>query len=326
MRAAVLSALGEPPAYGLRPDPVPAPGRSVVRITAAPLVPLDLLCASGTSYFGAPAVPYVPGVQGVGVIEQSDVVEPGTRVWCASAAGMAPGDGTVAERVSVLDDDLVPLEAGVPDTELAALGLSAVAAWMALSWRARLRAGETVLVLGGGGAVGQTAIGAARVLGARRVVATCRSHGAADRARSAGADHVVLTGPDTPPPDVLVALLTEACQGSVDVVLDPVFGPVASAAARVLGNGGRLVNLGSSSADEATFSSALLRSRSIEVLGYTNNALSTEQRRVALTEICRYAASGDLAVTHVSRPLADVAEVWRQMSSGTVAVRCVLVP
>lgn len=326
MRAAVLHTLGEPPAYDTRPKPVAVPGRSVVRVTAAPLVPLDLLCASGTSYFGEPAVPYVPGVQGVGVVEQSDVVGPGTRVWCASSAGMAPGDGTLAERVSVRDDDLVPLQEGVADAEVAALGLSAVAAWMALSWRARLRAGESVLVLGGGGAVGQTAIGAARVLGARRVVAACRSHEAADRARSAGADHVVLTGPGTPEPEDLVAQLAEACQGPVDVVLDPVFGPVASAAARVLGEGGRLVNLGSSSADEATFSSALLRSRSIEVLGYTNNSLSTEQRRVALTEICRYAASGDLAVAHVSRPLADVADVWRTMAAGTVAVRCVLVP
>ena len=326
MHAAVLHTLGEPPSYAPRPDPPAVPGRSVVRVTAAPVVPLDLLCASGTSYFGAPAVPYVPGVQGVGVVEQSDVVEPGTRVWCASAAGMAPGDGTLAERVSVRDDDLVPLATGVADAELAALGLSAVAAWMALSWKARLQADEAVLVLGGGGAVGQTAIGAARVLGARRVVATCRSQEAADRARSAGADHVVLTGPDTPAPEVLVAQLTEACQGTVDVVLDPVFGAVASAAARVLSEGGRLVNLGSSSADEATFSSAVLRSRSIEVLGYTNNALSTEQRRAALTEICRYAASGDLAVAHVSRPLAGVAEVWRGMTAGTVAVRCVLVP
>ena len=45
-----------------RPSPAAAPGRSVVRVTAAPIVPLDLLCASGTSYFGRPAVPYVPGV------------------------------------------------------------------------------------------------------------------------------------------------------------------------------------------------------------------------------------------------------------------------
>ena len=85
-------------------------GRSLVRVTAAPLVPLDLLCASGTSYFGPPAVPYVPGVQGVGMVEQSDSLEAGTRVWFATSAGMTPGDGSLAELVAVKDDDLVPIE------------------------------------------------------------------------------------------------------------------------------------------------------------------------------------------------------------------------
>ena len=68
MRAAVLHTTGSPPSYAEHPAPEPAPGRTLVRVTAAPVVPLDLLCASGTSYFGRPAVPYVPGVQGVGVV------------------------------------------------------------------------------------------------------------------------------------------------------------------------------------------------------------------------------------------------------------------
>ena len=80
MRAAVLHTHGQPPSHGEHPDPVAAEGLSIVRVTAAPVVPLDLLCASGTSYFGPPAVPYVPGVQGVGVVEQSTVAAPGTRV------------------------------------------------------------------------------------------------------------------------------------------------------------------------------------------------------------------------------------------------------
>ena len=70
MRAAVLTTPGEAPAPAEHPAPEPA-GRTLVRMTAAPIVPLDLLCASGTSYFGRPATPYVPGTQGVGVVEQS---------------------------------------------------------------------------------------------------------------------------------------------------------------------------------------------------------------------------------------------------------------
>jgi NADPH:quinone reductase-like Zn-dependent oxidoreductase len=104
----------------------------------------------------------VPGVQGIGVVERSATLRPGTRVWFATSAGMAPGDGSLADYGAVPEADLVAVVAPVPDPAVAALGLSAVAAWMALTWRARLKPGERVLVLGAGGAVGQAAVGAAR--------------------------------------------------------------------------------------------------------------------------------------------------------------------
>jgi NADPH:quinone reductase-like Zn-dependent oxidoreductase len=236
---------------------------------------------------------------------------------------MTPGDGSLAELVAVKDDDLVPLIAPVGDAEVAALGLSAVAAWMSLTWRARLQAGERVLVLGGGGAVGQVAVGAARILGADRVVAACRSRAAAERAVAAGADDVVLTSEE---PIGLVDRLSDACGGQVDVVIDPVFGATAAAASRVLGRGGRLVNIGSAADDGATFSSALLRSRSIAILGYTNNAITVAQRLEAVTQICGHAALGRLAVAHVVRPLADIDEVWSSQASAASSVRFVLTP
>ncbi|HEX5512056.1 MAG TPA: zinc-binding alcohol dehydrogenase family protein [Actinomycetales bacterium] len=289
---------------------------------AAPVVPLDLLCASGTSYFGAPAVPYVPGVQGVGVVEESSRFPAGTRVWFATSAGMAPGDGSLAERASVADDDLVPVTANVPDEALAALGLSAVAAWMALTWRGRLRPGERVLVLGGGGAVGQTAIGAAKALGAGRVVAVCRSEAARDRAQKAGADTVLPLVHDV---EALAHSMQEAA-GAVDLVVDPVFGAAATAASQVLAEGGRLINLGGASGDVAQFSSAVLRSRTAEVLGYTNNALSVEQRRQAIDAVAEHAAAGRLAVDHETLPLTDIHTGWRRQASGDAVVRLVFVP
>jgi NADPH:quinone reductase-like Zn-dependent oxidoreductase len=322
MRAAVLHTAGSAPSYIEHPAPSSAPGSTLIRVTAAPVVPLDLLCASGTSYFGAPAVPYVPGVQGVGVVEESDSVTVGTRVWFTSSAGIAPGDGSLAELAAVSGDDLVPVDVPVDDAALAALGLSAVAAWMALTWKARMQPGERVLVLGGGGAVGQVAIGAARILGADRVVAACRSSGAASRAEAAGADEVVLTSE----PDRLEERLSRACGGQVDVVIDPVFGPTAEAAARVLAEGGRLVNLGGSGGDTAVFSSAVLRSRSIEVLGYTNNSLTVVQRRGAVTAVCRHACDGGLAVSHEVRRLDEVEEVWLRLASGDAGGRFVLRP
>ena len=108
MRAAVLITPGEPPSHAEHPAPEPAAGRTVVRMTAAPIVPLDLLCASGTSYFGRPATPYVPGTQGVGVVEQSESWPEGARVFVVTTAGMAPGDGSLAERCAVPDDSTVP--------------------------------------------------------------------------------------------------------------------------------------------------------------------------------------------------------------------------
>ncbi|MGY2085724.1 zinc-binding dehydrogenase [Blastococcus sp. SYSU DS0539] len=323
MRAAVLHTPGETPEFVEHPDPLPGPASAVVRVTAAPLVPLDLLCASGTSYFGRPAVPYVPGVQGVGVVESGPGAAPGTRVWFSTTAGMAPGDGSLAQRCAVASDDLVPVDADVPDAALAALGLSAVAAWMSLTWRGGLRPGEHVLVLGAGGAVGQAAVGAARLFGAGRVVAAARSAAARERALSAGADAVVALDPD---PDALAARFTEAAGGRLDLVVDPVFGPAATAAVRALSPGGRLVNLGGASGDVAEFSSAVLRAKSVSVLGYTNNALSPAERADAVTAVAREAAAGRLAVAHEELPLADAATAWRRQATGDPGVRLVLTP
>ena len=71
MDAAVQIGYGAAPRFGRHPDPEPLPGNSIVRVSAAPIVPLDLLCAGGTSYFGPPPLPYVPGVQGVGIVAES---------------------------------------------------------------------------------------------------------------------------------------------------------------------------------------------------------------------------------------------------------------
>jgi NADPH:quinone reductase-like Zn-dependent oxidoreductase len=323
VRAAVLPAPGEEPVVRDHPEPGAAAGHTLVAVTAAPIVPLDQLAASGTSYLGRPATPYVPGTQGVGVVAGSDVLAEGTRVFFSTSAGLRPGDGSLAERCLVPDDAVLPLDPGVPDAAAAALGMSAVAAWLALTERGRLQPGERVLVLGGGGAVGQVAVAAAKVLGAARVVAVCRSAAARARAERAGADAVVRLTADV---EDLTARLREAAGSSVDVVVDPVFGVAATAACRVLADHGRLVNLGGASGDLAEFSSAVLRSRTIDVLGYTNNALTPDQRRQALAAVFRQAATGGLAVAHEQLPLADAPAAWRRQATGQAGVRLVLTP
>ncbi|HZB50886.1 MAG TPA: zinc-binding alcohol dehydrogenase family protein [Mycobacteriales bacterium] len=303
MIAALLTEHGRPPAPAEHALALPAPEQCRVKVTAAPIVPLDLLCASGTSYFGPPALPYVPGVSGVGLRDD------GTRVWFSTDAGMRPGDGSLAEAAVVADAETVPLVDGVPDPLVAALGLSAVAAWMALTWRGGLRAGERVLVLGAGGTVGQVAVQAAAALGAPTVVAASRRERHRRRALDRGATATADLSGDADV-DTLAGRLQEAAGGAVDLVVDPVGGAAATAALRVLGEHGRLVHLGASGGPTATFSSATLRSGSHSILGYTNNALTREQRATALTRVLELAASGRCEVAYETVPLADVTDAW----------------
>jgi NADPH:quinone reductase-like Zn-dependent oxidoreductase len=323
MRAALIRRHGEPPEYRDHPVPRRGTGQALIRVTAAPVSPLDLLCASGTSYFGPPPLPYAPGAQGVGIVEEADALRAGQRVWFSCDAGIKPGDGAMAELCLAEESSVLPLPGDVSDDLVAALGLSAIAAWTALTLRGGLRPGEHVLVLGASGTVGQVGVQAARLLGAGRVTAACRdAHGRA-RATELGADAVAdLTADDT---DTLTARLAEAAGGRADLVLDPVWGRPAEAALRILSPRGRLVNLGSSAGPLAALGSATLRSRSLSVLGYTNAALSHEQKAEALAEILRHAAAGRLTADRETLPLAQAAEGWSRCGQPPHR-RAVLIP
>ena len=175
----------------------------------------------------------------------------------------------------------MPLPDGVGHAAAAALGLSAVAAWMALTWKARLRPGERVLVLGAGGVVGQVAVQVAAALGAARSSRRAgASPDAAARARprrhrdawtcpvatptswSTGCARPPAAGRRRHRPGVRGRRRPRRCACSATAAgwstSAPAAGPTAS------------------------FSSAALRSGSHSVLGYTNNALSREQRADAL--------------------------------------------
>ncbi|MEO3808282.1 zinc-binding dehydrogenase [Sphaerisporangium sp. B11E5] len=324
MRAAFIRECGRPPEVAAH-RAVRRDGDAVVAVTAAPITPLDVLCATGTSYFGRPVLPYVPGVQGVGVVEEAAALAPGTRVWFPTDAGMRPGDGSMARRCVVPESDLVVLPDEVDDLQTAALGLSAVAAWAALTWRAGFRAGEQVVVLGAGGVVGQVAAQAARLLGARRVVAVCRPGAAEERARAAGADAVVTLVPGEDA-SALAGRLSHAVDGGVDVVIDPVFGVPATAATRLLAPHGRLVNLGGTAGESATFDSAVLRGRSAAVLGYTNNDLPAGRKGEVLREVLTHAAAGHIRVAYEAVPLDDIGGAWSRQAGGTAEHRLVIVP
>jgi NADPH2:quinone reductase len=317
MQAAVIVTPGTPPVPHERPTPSRTAGEVLVAVSAAPVVPLDRICASGTSYFGVPSVPYVPGVQGVGIVAEGTAQFPDdTPVWFATNAGMQPGDGSMRAYATVPEHDLVALPPGADPVLIAALGLSAVAAWMALTFRGGLTAGERVLVLGAGGVVGQAAVQLAKSAGAGRVVAAARSARARERALHLGADAFVELDSD----DVEGLAERMRADGPVDLVVDPLFGVPAAAALRALHPHGRLVNLGSSAAETAPLDSSTLRSRSLRVLGYTNNELTRSQRAEALAHVVDEVLAGRLTVAHHRVPLGEVTDVWTRAGDRVVLV------
>ena len=324
MSAAVLRKHAAAPEYSTWPRPIRNKhGQALVRVIAAPISPLDLLCASGTSYFGAPQLPYIPGVQGIGVVVEADMLATGKRVWFSCDAGMKPGDGSMAQYCVIDERSALELPEQIEDDLAAALGLSAIAAWMALTGRGHLQRGEQVLVLGASGAVGQVAVQAAKLLGAGRVIAASRNEAGRAQMLSRGADATVdLTGEDV---GELSKRMAAACEGPLHLVIDPLWGLPAEAAARVLATEGRLVNIGSAAGPTVRFESATVRSRLHTILGYTNNALTNEQKAQALTEILVHATAGRCTVEREKIPLAQVAEAW-QRQAARAGCKLILVP
>ncbi|MGI8459172.1 MAG: alcohol dehydrogenase catalytic domain-containing protein, partial [Propionibacteriaceae bacterium] len=177
MRAAVLSRPGVPDYTEFDP-PTAVPGHTVVRVTAAGLNPFDVARAAGRIPELRGPYPAVAGHEGVGTVR-------GRRIYFGRTRSPY---GSMAEFALVPDDALVELDPVLPDALAVALGTSGVAAWLALVSRARLAAGETVLVLGATGVVGTLTVQLARILGAGRVVADGRDPTAPARTLDPGGE------------------------------------------------------------------------------------------------------------------------------------------
>lgn len=316
MYAAVLHEFGTP-AYGEFEEPVAGEGRVVVEVAVAGLNPIDVRKASGTYAFGVPPLPSVAGGEGVGHVAGS-----GRRVYFDSP--VAPF-GSMAERTLVPADDLVELPEEIDDGLAAALGIAGLAGWLPLAWRARVQPGETVLVLGATGIVGQIAVQAARLLGARRVIAAGRDRQLLRHATEAlGADAAVDLSGDRSPHQLAQAF-RDAADGEIDVVLDPLWGVPAAAAIDALAAGGRLVQLGESAGATATLASGPLRGKQLDVLGYTNFRVPDDVRREAYRTLVEHAVAGRMTVEVERVPLTHVADAWARVQ-GSAHRKLVLVP
>jgi NADPH:quinone reductase-like Zn-dependent oxidoreductase len=295
-------------------EPAPAAGRTLVRVSAAALNPVDLAIAAGRFYMPIPDPPFVSGAEAAGTVAASAVHPEGARVWCLAMTG------TFGELASAPDDLVAPLPDGVSDELAAALGIAGLAGWMPVRRRGALVAGETVVVLGASGVVGQVAVQAARAGGAARVVAVARSEAGRWRALALGADAAVPTGPD------LSAELRAACGGGADLVIDALWGPSAAAAIGVLRRGGRLVQVGSAESQTAELVGGPLRGGRLDIRGFSVFSERPADVVAAYGELAAAAARGEIRIDLEAVPLEQAPEAWSRQAAGTGGTKLVLVP
>lgn len=205
MKAAIVREAGVPPVYADFEEPIAAHGEEMIAVTAAALSPLVRLRASGRHYSSSSPLPFVAGVDGVGL--RGD----GRRVYFVFPR--AP-HGAIAERTVVDGRHCIALPDRLDDVVVAALVNPGVSSWAALKLRAQFQTGETVLINGATGAAGQLAVQIARSLGAKKIIATGRNTAILS---SLGADIAIpLTGDG----DELEKHFKEQFQQGIDVVID----------------------------------------------------------------------------------------------------------
>lgn len=312
MRAARVTTLGEPAVPGTVDDLV----GDVVEVLAAPLNPIDLAVSRGVLATGHPELPYVPGCEAVG--RTAD----GRLVWLFGGSLGRTRDGAMAERVQIGDAVAVDVPEGADPALAGAMGIAGLAGWLPFAWRAPLRGGEDVLVLGATGAVGLVAVQAAKLLGAGRVVAAGRSRSGLERALELGADDVV----DLTATDDLVAAFRAAFAGrGPSYVFDPLWGPPAAAAIEAAVPWATLVNLGQSAGPLSEIASAAVRFKSLSILGHTNFAASTSELAEHYRRLVGHAVAGEIRLEVERIPLDDVADAWRRQADGP-GHKLVLVP
>ncbi len=322
MKAAVLYKLGDLPRFDDFPEPEARENEALVRVSAASLKNSDRMMASGSHYDSHSQLPVVCGVDGVGVLED------GTRVFCG---GPRPPLGMMAERTVVSRMRCMPLPDNVSDEVAAALPNPALSSWLPLLWRAQLKPGETVLVMGATGVAGKLAVQIAKHLGAGRVVAAGRNSDILESLYQLGADAVIsLALPDEKLRD---AFTQEIRSKHIDVVLDYLWGhPTEVLLDALTGHDTlavstrvRLIEIGEMAAPIVALRAETLRSSGVEIYGSGGGGIIPPQKIFeSIPQLWSLAADGKIQMDIERVPLADVASVWaRQDSKGR---RIVLVP
>ncbi|MEU6008349.1 NADPH:quinone oxidoreductase family protein [Streptomyces sp. NPDC047453] len=309
----------------------PGPQEVAVSVTLAGVSFGDVLIATGR-YQIVPEPPFVPGSEGIGVVTAVGPgvtsVRPGDKVMFY---GFGPGPlrrrstfGTFAERAIVPCTHLVRQPAGMSDAAAALFRTSFETAFHALTL-GRVTPGETLLVLGAGGAIGGAAVRLGRALGAK-VVASASTEAKREAALAAGADHVVDSGSPRWREEV-----EALAGGGVDVVLDPVGGESTESAVRSLRFGGRCLIVGFAAGSVPRVPANLLIMKAASLVGVNLLRFNEEypdRARAMVEELLTVVERGAVSVPtgYEEYGLGDVAEALARAGTRGGNTRVVINP
>ena len=320
MNAAVVHAFEASPRYTSFADPIAADGEIPVTVAAVGLHPIVRALANGTHYGSSGVLPFVAGIDGVGRTEN------GQRVYFGIARSPF---GSFAERSLAASWMCLPLPDALDDALCAGIANPAMSSYVALAYRAKFVAGESVLILGATGVAGQLAVQIAKWLGARRVIAAGRNIAALNRLKQLGADSVISLELEQ---DALIAAYHEEFASfGVDVVLDYVWGNPAETLLQVISQKGlqksspriRFIQIGNSAGSTLSLTAATLRSSGLELLGSGFGSASLDLIRKALAEFFVQIAKVPFQFDLRTAPLRDVEALW---TAGEQGGRLVFIP
>jgi NADPH:quinone reductase-like Zn-dependent oxidoreductase len=320
MKAAVVMGAGQTPRYADFSEPTPAAGESKVTVIAAAISQVVRSRASGQHYSSSGQFPFVAGIDGVGRLDD------GRRVYFVMPR--APY-GSMAERATAPSAHCLALPDELDDVAAAAIANPGMSSWAALQERARLEAGETVLVNGATGASGRLAVQIAKHLGAKKVIATGRNLEALKSVAALGAD---VTIPLVDDEAELEGRFTREFAQGVDVVLDYLWGKsaerliIAGAKAGAEAVPIRFVQIGSVSGAGITLASAALRSSAIVLMGSGIGSIPFDRLISAIDGLFRATVPAGFKIATNAVPLSDVEQAWTRDESAGRTVFIVQAP
>ncbi len=328
MRAAVVKEFGPILSHtvGDLPDPVPGPGQVLVTIKAAAVNYVDSLVVTGKYQF-LPERPFAPGKLPAGVVSALGAgvttLKVGDRVLTLAE------QGGYAEKICVDAKQCFVLPDAMSFVDAASMALVYDTSWFALRERARIKAGDSVLVLGSTGGVGLAAVQLAKAMGAK-VLAGVSNAAKAPLALAAGADDTIDLSKDNLRDALREQVFAKNGGKGVDIVIDPIGGDAFDAALRALAWRGRLVVIGFASGRIPSVKANYLLVKNIEVSGLQVSDYrkrTPELMAQCMEEIFAMFEAGKLKpAATVTYPLDSFAQALQEIVDRRVSGRIVLVP